>query len=89
MANLVALENATLVYGTTAVLDAVSTGVGTGQRIGVVGRNGGGKSTLLRVLAGDQAADPRSQGHRRRQVSQPQRSISDLDRPRSQAELAY
>src|SRR6476661_3857369 len=57
MANLVALENATVVYGTTAVLDAVSTGVGTGQRIGVVGRNGGGKSTLLRVLAGDQAAD--------------------------------
>jgi ATPase subunit of ABC transporter with duplicated ATPase domains len=57
MANLVALENATVVYGTTAVLDAVSTGVGTGQRIGVVGRNGGGKSTLLRVLAGDQPAD--------------------------------
>ena len=57
MANLVALENATVVYGTTAVLDAVSTGVLTGQRIGVVGRNGGGKSTLLRVLAGDQAAD--------------------------------
>jgi ATPase subunit of ABC transporter with duplicated ATPase domains len=57
MANLVALENATVVYGTTAVLDAVSTGVGTGQRIGVVGRNGGGKSTLLRVLAGDLPAD--------------------------------
>ena len=57
MANLVALENATVVYGTTAVLDAVSTGVGTGQRIGVVGRNGGGKSTLLRVLAGEQPAD--------------------------------
>ena len=57
MANLVALENATVVYGTTAVLDAVSTGVGTGQRIGVVGRNGGGKSTLLRILAGEQPAD--------------------------------
>ena len=57
MANLVALENATVVYGTTAVLDAVSTGVGTGQRIGVVGRNGGGKSTLLRVLAGEQPVD--------------------------------
>ena len=57
MANLVALETATVVYGTTAVLDAVSTGVGTGQRIGVVGRNGGGKSTLLRVLAGEQPVD--------------------------------
>ncbi len=57
MANLVALETATVVFGTTAVLDAVSTGVGTGQRIGVVGRNGGGKSTLLRVLAGEQPVD--------------------------------
>ena len=57
MANLVALENATVVYGTTAVLDAVSTGIGTAQRIGVVGRNGGGKSTLLRVLAGEQPVD--------------------------------
>jgi ABC transport system ATP-binding/permease protein len=57
MANLVALETATVVFGTTAVLDAVSTGVGTGQRIGVVGRNGGGKSTLLRVLAGAQPVD--------------------------------
>jgi ATPase subunit of ABC transporter with duplicated ATPase domains len=57
MPNLVALETATVVYGTAAVLDAVSTGVGTGQRIGVVGRNGGGKSTLLRLLAGEQAVD--------------------------------
>jgi ATPase subunit of ABC transporter with duplicated ATPase domains len=57
MPNLVALEAATVVYGTTAVLDALSTGVGTGQRIGVVGRNGGGKSTLLRVLAGEQPVD--------------------------------
>ena len=57
MPNLVALETATVVYGTTAVLDAVSTGVGTGQRIGAIGRNGGGKSTLLRVLAGEQAVD--------------------------------
>ena len=57
MPNLVALETATVVYGTTAVLDAVSTGVGTGQRIGAIGRNGGGKSTLLRVLAGEQTVD--------------------------------
>ena len=48
-------------------LDAVSLGVGTGERIGVVGRNGGGKSTLLRVLAGRaggrrRAASPGSGG---------------------------
>jgi ATPase subunit of ABC transporter with duplicated ATPase domains len=57
MANLVALERATVVFGTTPVLDGLSTGVGTEQRIGVVGRNGGGKSTLLRVLAGEQPLD--------------------------------
>ncbi|HET7531435.1 MAG TPA: ABC-F family ATP-binding cassette domain-containing protein [Mycobacteriales bacterium] len=39
------------------MLDAVSLGVGDGQRIGVVGRNGGGKSTLLRVLAGHEPVD--------------------------------
>ena len=39
------------------VLDAVSLGVGGGDRIGVVGRNGGGKTTLLRVLAGPREVD--------------------------------
>ncbi len=57
MANLVSLERATVVFGTTTVLDGVSTGVNTGQRIGVVGRNGGGKSTLMRVIAGEQPLD--------------------------------
>ena len=50
--NLVSLERATLAYGTTTVLDEVSLGVAQGQRIGVVGVNGGGKSTLLSLLAG-------------------------------------
>ncbi len=57
MANLVALERASVVFGTTRVLDDVSTGINTGQRIGVVGRNGGGKSTLVRVIAGVQPLD--------------------------------
>ena len=57
MANLVSVERATLALGTTHVLDDVSLGVNAGGRIGVVGRNGGGKSTLLRVLAGQQEVD--------------------------------
>jgi ATPase subunit of ABC transporter with duplicated ATPase domains len=52
MPNLVSVERASLALGTTQVLDAVSLGVNTGDRTGVVGRNGGGKSTLLKVLAG-------------------------------------
>ncbi|MFZ1288046.1 MAG: ATP-binding cassette domain-containing protein, partial [Candidatus Phosphoribacter sp.] len=51
MGVLVSLERVTVVHGVASILDAVSTGVLGGQRIGVVGRNGGGKSTLLRVLA--------------------------------------
>ncbi len=49
--NLVNLEAATKSYGTRTVLDAVSLGVGEGDRVGVVGRNGDGKTTLLRLLA--------------------------------------
>ena len=57
MANLVSVERATLALGTTLVLADVSLGVNAGGRIGVVGRNGGGKSTLLKVLAGRQEVD--------------------------------
>ncbi len=38
-------------FSTRRVLDGVSLGLADGDRIGVVGRNGDGKSTLLRVLA--------------------------------------
>jgi len=57
MANLVSVERASLSLGTTHILDGVSLGVSSDTRVGVVGRNGGGKSTLLRVLAGFQPVD--------------------------------
>ena len=57
MANLISVERASLALGTAQVLDDLSLGVNGGARIGVVGRNGGGKSTLLRVLAGEQPVD--------------------------------
>ncbi|MBW8806520.1 MAG: ABC-F family ATP-binding cassette domain-containing protein [Catenulisporales bacterium] len=49
--NLVNLENVSKSYTARTLLDRVSLGLSEGDRIGVVGRNGGGKSTLLRVLA--------------------------------------
>jgi ATP-binding cassette subfamily F protein uup len=55
--NLINLESVGKAYGPTLVLESVSLGVGEGDRIGVVGRNGGGKSTLLAILAGDEPAD--------------------------------
>jgi ATPase subunit of ABC transporter with duplicated ATPase domains len=57
MANLVSVERASLALGTTHLLDGVSLGVSSGTRVGIVGRNGGGKTTLLRVLAGLQQVD--------------------------------
>jgi ATPase subunit of ABC transporter with duplicated ATPase domains len=50
MANLINVERATVGYGTRTLLNAVSLGVDDGDAIGVVGRNGDGKTTLLQVL---------------------------------------
>ncbi|MCX3060630.1 ABC-F family ATP-binding cassette domain-containing protein [Streptomyces beihaiensis] len=55
--NLVNVENVSKVYGTRALLDGVSLGVSEGDRIGVVGRNGDGKTTLIRMLAKLEEAD--------------------------------
>jgi ATP-binding cassette subfamily F protein uup len=55
--NLVNLEAVAKSYGVKPLLDGVSLGVGDGDRIGVVGLNGGGKTTLLEVLAGLEPAD--------------------------------
>jgi ATP-binding cassette subfamily F protein uup len=49
--NLLNLEKVSKDYGKGAVLNAIQLGISAGERIGVVGRNGGGKSTLLRVMA--------------------------------------
>ncbi|GAB3354545.1 ABC-F family ATP-binding cassette domain-containing protein [Modestobacter lapidis] len=55
--NLVNLERVHKAHGTTTILDDVSLGVAAGERIGIVGRNGGGKSTLLSVLTGTDEPD--------------------------------
>jgi ATP-binding cassette subfamily F protein uup len=56
-ANLVNLESVGKSFGTTTVLADVSIGVAEGDRIGVVGRNGGGKSTLLKLITGRETPD--------------------------------
>jgi ATP-binding cassette subfamily F protein uup len=57
MANLVNLESVHKSFGVRPLLDGVSLGVGDSDRIGVVGLNGGGKTTLLEVLAGVEPVD--------------------------------
>ncbi|MHA3021229.1 ABC-F family ATP-binding cassette domain-containing protein [Mycobacterium sp. BMJ-28] len=52
MAHLLGAEALHLKYPTKVVFDSVSLGVNEGDRIGIVGRNGDGKSSLLAMLAG-------------------------------------
>jgi ABC transport system ATP-binding/permease protein len=57
MPNLINAERITVSYGTRTLLNAVSLGVDGGDAIGVVGRNGDGKTTLLKTLACVQPPD--------------------------------
>lgn len=57
MANLINLENVSKTWGLKTLLDGVSLGVQSGDRIGIVGVNGGGKTTLLEVLTGIEEPD--------------------------------
>ncbi|WP_394277596.1 ABC-F family ATP-binding cassette domain-containing protein [Luteococcus sp.] len=50
--NLVNAENVSISFGIRPILSDVSLGLAKGDVIGVVGRNGDGKSTLLKVLTG-------------------------------------
>lgn len=57
MANLINVERASVGYGTRTLLNGVSLGIDEGDAIGVVGRNGDGKTTLLQVLTGTREPD--------------------------------
>ena len=50
--NLLNLESVSKAFDIRPLLDGVSLGVAQGERIGIVGRNGDGKSTLLKIMAG-------------------------------------
>jgi ABC transport system ATP-binding/permease protein len=54
---LIALKDAELAFGLTPLLDRASLAISDGERIGLIGRNGTGKSSLLNVLAGSLALD--------------------------------
>jgi ATP-binding cassette subfamily F protein uup len=55
--NLLNLKSVDKGYGSRSVLRHITLGVAAGERIGIVGQNGGGKSTLLRLIAGLEPPD--------------------------------
>ncbi len=57
MANLINLEKVSKSFGLQTLLNGVSLGVQSRDRIGIVGVNGGGKTTLLEVLTGIEPPD--------------------------------
>ncbi|WGY01139.1 ABC-F family ATP-binding cassette domain-containing protein [Nocardioides sp. QY071] len=55
--SLLNLERVSKSYGIRPLLTDVSLGIGAGERIGIVGRNGDGKTTLLRIMTGTEEPD--------------------------------
>ncbi len=51
------VENISKTYGIHAILNSISLVINAGQRVGLVGANGVGKSTLLKIIAGEVEAD--------------------------------
>ena len=54
---LLSLSNAHLAYGHVALLDATGFSIDPGERLGLIGRNGAGKSSMLKVIAGQEKLD--------------------------------
>ena len=71
---ILSISNAHLAYGHVALLDGASFALEGGERVGLIGRNGTGKSSLLKVLAGlerlDDGVVQAAQGLRVRYVAQ-------------------
>lgn len=55
--NILNIEHISKVYGEKVIFDDISCGIQEGEKIGIIGINGTGKSTLLRILAGLEEGD--------------------------------
>lgn len=57
MASILQIENLSKSYGDRLLLDGVTFGMEEGDKIGIVARNGCGKSTMLRIICGQESQD--------------------------------
>lgn len=55
--NLLSVENISKSYGERVLLDDISLGIEEGDRVGIIGVNGTGKSTLLKIITGNETPD--------------------------------
>ncbi|EMR01459.1 ABC-F family ATP-binding cassette domain-containing protein [Cesiribacter andamanensis] len=55
--NILSVENLSKQYHQRQLFDTITFGIGQGQKVALIGRNGTGKSTLLKILAGVESAD--------------------------------
>jgi ATP-binding cassette subfamily F protein uup len=55
--NYLTLENVTKSYGEKVLFDGISLNIEKGQKIGLIAKNGTGKSTLMRVIAGKEGSE--------------------------------
>lgn len=55
--NILNMEHITKIYGDKVIFDDISVGIHQGDKIGIIGINGTGKTTFLRILAGLEEAD--------------------------------
>ena len=55
--NIINIEHISKIFGGKVIFDDISCGISDGEKIGVIGINGTGKTTFLRVLAGLEEAD--------------------------------
>ena len=58
--NILNIEHIHKIFGDKVIFDDISCGIDQGEKIGIIGVNGTGKTTLLRVIAGEEEPDERN-----------------------------
>ena len=55
--NVLNIEHVSKIFGDKKIFDDISYGIHDGDKIGIIGINGTGKSTLLKIIAGEEETD--------------------------------